>query len=62
MMIYACEECGFLFCRADKAGECPSCDKDHIRLASVIWVGSHTGFEIFSLGQKTIRKNKEINK
>ena len=33
-MTYACEDCGFLFCRVGEVKECPSCDKNHIRSAS----------------------------
>ncbi len=33
-MIYACEECGFLFCRAGEVKECPSCEKNHVRFAT----------------------------
>lgn len=33
-MTYACEDCGFLFCRAGEVKECPSCEKNHIRSAT----------------------------
>ncbi len=33
-MTYACEDCGFLFCRAEEVQECPSCEKNHIRLTT----------------------------
>lgn len=33
-MTYACEDCGFLFCRAGEVKECPSCEKNNIRLAT----------------------------
>ena len=33
-MTYACEDCGFLFCRVGAVKECPSCEKAHIRLAT----------------------------
>ena len=33
-MIYACEDCGFLFCRAGEIKECPSCEKTHIHSAN----------------------------
>lgn len=32
-MTYACEDCGFLFCRVGAVKECPSCEKPHIRPA-----------------------------
>ncbi len=38
-MIYACEDCGFLFCRAGEVNECPSCEKNHVRSAT----GEETG-------------------
>ena len=34
-MTYACEDCGFLFCRVGAVKECPSCEKTHIRPATV---------------------------
>lgn len=33
-MTYACEDCGFLFCRVGAVKECPSCENPHIRLAT----------------------------
>ena len=33
-MTYACEDCGFLFCRVGAVKECPSCEKPHIRPAT----------------------------
>jgi uncharacterized Zn finger protein (UPF0148 family) len=33
-VIYACEDCGFLFFRVNEARECPSCEKTNIRLAN----------------------------
>ena len=30
-MTYVCEVCGFLFCRAGAAEECPFCEKNRIR-------------------------------
>ncbi len=33
-MIYACEDCSFLFYRAREVKECPSCEKNHIRPAT----------------------------
>ena len=33
-MTYACEDCGFLFCRVGALKECPSCEKPHIRPAT----------------------------
>ena len=30
-MTYACEDCGFVFCRVGGVKECPSCEKNHIR-------------------------------
>jgi len=33
-MTYACEDCGFLFCRVGAVKECPSCEKNHIRPAT----------------------------
>lgn len=38
-MTYACEDCGFLFCRVGAVKECPSCEKNHIRPAT----GEETG-------------------
>ena len=34
-MIYACEDCGFLFQRVSDVRECPSCEGKHIRPATV---------------------------
>jgi hypothetical protein len=56
-MTYACEGCGFLFCRAGAVKECPSCGKSHIRPA--------TGEEIGRLkillvqGQPTLQIKEE---
>lgn len=33
-MIYACEDCGFLFYRVGEVIECPFCEKNHIRFAT----------------------------
>ena len=33
-MTYACEDCGFLFCRTGAVEECPFCEKNHIRSAT----------------------------
>jgi len=33
-MTYACQDCGFLFCRVGEVKECPSCEKNHIRSAT----------------------------
>lgn len=33
-MTYACEDCGFLFCRVRAVEECPACEKNHIRCAT----------------------------
>ena len=33
-MTYACEDCGFLFCRVEAVKECPACEKNHIRPAT----------------------------
>lgn len=33
-MTYACEDCGFLFCRVGAVKECPSCEKNNIRPAT----------------------------
>jgi hypothetical protein len=33
-MTYACEDCGFLFCRMGVVKECPSWEKPHIRPAT----------------------------
>lgn len=33
-MTYACEDCGFLFCRVTAVEECPACEKNHIRCAT----------------------------
>lgn len=33
-MIYACEDCGFLFYRVGEVRGCPSCEGAHIRLAT----------------------------
>lgn len=33
-MTYACEDCGFLFCRMGVVKECPSCEKPNIRPAT----------------------------
>lgn len=33
-MTYACEGCGFLFCRVGEVKECPFCEKNHIRSAT----------------------------
>ena len=33
-MIYACEDCGFLFRRVSEVRECPSCEGGKIRPAS----------------------------
>lgn len=33
-MTYACEDCGFLFCRVGAVKECPACEKPHIRPAT----------------------------
>ena len=33
-MIYACEDCSFLFYRVREVNECPSCEKNHIRPAT----------------------------
>ena len=33
-MIYACEDCGFLFCRRSEIQQCPFCDGRHIRPAT----------------------------
>lgn len=33
-MTYACEDCGFSFCRVGTVKECPSCEKPHIRSAT----------------------------
>lgn len=32
-MIYACEDCGFLFNRLGEIKECPFCEEKHIRPA-----------------------------
>lgn len=34
-MVYACEDCGFLFYRVGEILECPFCEKTHIRPATV---------------------------
>ena len=55
-MTYACEDCGFLFCRAGEVRECPSCEKNNIRLAT----GEETGrLEKFLEQGKTILRIKE---
>ena len=33
-MLYACEDCRFLFFREGEVKECPSCEKNNIRLAT----------------------------
>lgn len=33
-MIYACEDCGFIFYRVSEICECPFCEKSHIRPAT----------------------------
>lgn len=33
-MTYACEECGFLFCRSGEVKKCPYCGKNHISPAT----------------------------
>ncbi len=33
-LIYACEDCGFLFYRAGEIEDCPSCEKNRLRLAT----------------------------
>ncbi len=33
-MIYACEECGFLFYRVGEVKECPACEKNRLRPAN----------------------------
>lgn len=33
-MIYACENCGFVFRRTGEGKQCPSCEKNHIRSAT----------------------------
>lgn len=38
-MTYACEDCGFLFCRVGAVKECPSCEKPHIRPATEEEIG-----------------------
>ena len=38
-MTYACEDCGFLFCRVGAVKECPSCEKSHIRPATEEEIG-----------------------
>lgn len=33
-MTYACKDCGFVFRRVGAVGECPFCEKTHIRSAT----------------------------
>ncbi len=33
-LTYACEDCGFLFCRMGAVKDCPYCEKNNIRLAT----------------------------
>ena len=38
-MTYACEDCGFLFCRVGAIKECPFCEKPNIRPATEEEIG-----------------------
>ncbi|NLT96417.1 MAG: hypothetical protein GXW85_12975 [Clostridia bacterium] len=33
-MTYTCEDCGFIFFREGEVTECPSCEKNRIRIAA----------------------------
>jgi uncharacterized Zn finger protein (UPF0148 family) len=56
-MTYACEDCGFLFCRAGAVKECPSCEKNNIRLATEEEAGRLQ--ELLEQGKPTLRIKEE---
>ncbi len=56
-MTYACEDCGFLFCRAGEVKECPSCEKNNIRLATEEETESLQ--KLLEQGKSTLRMKEE---
>ncbi len=56
-MTYACEDCGFLFCRVGAVKECPSCEKPHIRPATEEETGRLE--KLLEQGKPTLRIEEE---
>lgn len=56
-MIYACEDCGFLFYRAGAVKECPSCEKNNIRSATQEEV--HRLQKLLEQGKPTLQVKEE---
>ena len=56
-MTCACEDCGFLFCRAGEVKECPSCEKNNICLATEEETESLQ--KLLEQGKSTLRMKEE---
>ena len=56
-MTYACEDCGFLFCRVGEVKECPSCEKNNIRSATEEETGRLQ--KLLEQGNPTLRIKEE---
>lgn len=56
-MTYACEDCGFLFCRTGAVKECASCEKNNIRPATD--EESYRLRELLEQGKPTLQISEE---